>query len=139
MLSEVQYDAIKLLVDGQKVAKVAREVKVSRQTLYNWMSNEEFMQGIDKYKSELIKTANNKILSNVDKLTDNLIDLAENSTDQRVKLQAIKYLLDRSLGIPTVAKEENVIDDSNKVNDNNTLKKELDDIKKLKVVNFKEP
>lgn len=139
MLSEVQYDAIKLLVDGQKVAKVAREVKVSRQTLYNWMSNEEFMQGIDKYKSELIKTANNKILSNVDKLTDNLIDLAENSTDQRVKLQAIKYLLDRSLGIPTVAKEENVIDDSNKLNDNNTLKKELDDIKKLKVVNFKEP
>lgn len=139
MLTEVQYDAIKLLVDGQKVAKVAREVKVSRQTLYNWMNNAEFMQGIERYKSELIRTANNKILSNIDKLTDNLIDLAANSTDNRVRFQALKYLLDRSLGTPTASKEEKVVIDGDKKSDNNTLRQELDEIKNNKVIQFKEP
>lgn len=63
-----------------------------------------------------------------------VINLAINSTDQRVKLQAIKYLMDRALGTPTIAKEDvnNIDDKDNK--DTNTLKKEIDDIKNLKVV-----
>lgn len=63
-----------------------------------------------------------------------MLKLATTSTDQRVKLQAIKYLMDRALGTPTIAREEAPNTSDDKAKDTNTLKKELDDIKNLQVV-----
>lgn len=63
-----------------------------------------------------------------------MFDLAYKSSDQRVKYNAIKYLLDRSLGVPTTAKEEDNSDDKEKNKDVNDLKKDLEEIKSLKVV-----
>ena len=68
-------------------------------------------------------------------MADEMLKLAKESTDQRVKYNAIKYLLDRSLGVPTAAKEDNSpTGDSDKNKDSNQLKKELEDIKNLTVV-----
>lgn len=63
-----------------------------------------------------------------------MLKLATTSKDQRVKLQAIKYLMDRALGTPTATKEDTPLSDGdNKNKDTNDLKKELEDIK-LQVV-----
>jgi hypothetical protein len=61
--------------------------------------------------------------------------LANSSTDIRVKFQANKYLIDQCLGSPSAAKEDSNNNSTGKENaDPNTLKKELEDIKNLKVV-----
>jgi len=66
---------------------------------------------------------------------DNIKELANSSTDQRVRLQANKYLIDQCLGTPAVAKEEtNALGEGDDGKDTNTLKKEIEDIKNLKVI-----
>ena len=133
-VTDLQSKIIDLILEGHKMTDISKETGVRRTQIYRWLDREEFKAELETRRALLRKSARDKITGQVNVLADEMLKMALNSTDQRVKLQAIKYLLDRSLGIPTVAKEENVIDDSNKVNDNNTLKKELDDIKKLKVV-----
>lgn len=133
-VTDLQSKIIDLILEGHKMTDIAKETGVRRTQIYRWLDREEFKAELETRRAQLRKSARDKITGQVNVLADEMLKMALNSTDQRVKLQAIKYLLDRSLGIPTAAKEETVIDDTNKVNDNNTLKKELDDIKKLKVV-----
>ena len=133
-VTDLQSKIIDLILEGHKMTDIAKETGVRRTQIYRWLDREEFKAELETRRAQLRKSARDKITGQVNVLADEMLKMALNSTDQRVKLQAIKYLLDRSLGIPTAAKEETVIDDSNKVNDNNTLKKELDDIKKFKVV-----
>lgn len=133
-VTDLQSKIIDLILEGHKMTDIAKETGVRRTQIYRWLDREEFKAELETRRAQLRKSARDKITGQVNVLADEMLKMALNSTDQRVKLQAIKYLLDRSLGIPTAAKEETVIDDTNKVNDGNTLKKELDDIKKLKVV-----
>lgn len=133
-VTDLQSKIIDLILEGHKMTDIAKETGVRRTQIYRWLDREEFKAELETRRAQLRKSARDKITGQVNVLADEMLKMALNSTDQRVKLQAIKYLLDRSLGIPTAAKEDKIIDDSKKVDDGNTLKKELDDIKKLKVV-----
>lgn len=133
-VTDLQSKIIDLILEGHKITDIAKETGVRRTQIYRWLDREEFKAELETRRAQLRKSARDKITGQVNVLADEMLKMALNSTDQRVKLQAIKYLLDRSLGIPTAAKEDKIIDDSKKVDDGNTLKKELDDIKKLKVV-----
>lgn len=133
-VTDLQSKIIDLILEGHKMTDIAKETGVRRTQIYRWLDREEFKAELETRRAQLRKSARDKITGQVNVLADEMLKMALDSTDQRVKLQAIKYLLDRSLGIPTAAKEDKIIDDSKKVDDGNTLKKELDDIKKLKVV-----
>lgn len=133
-VTDLQSKIIDLILEGHKMTDIAKETGVRRTQIYRWLDREEFKAELETRRAQLRKSARDKITGQVNVLADEMLKMALNSTDQRVKLQAIKYLLDRSLGIPTAAKEDKIIDDSKKIDDGNTLKKELDDIKKLKVV-----
>lgn len=133
-VTDLQSKIIDLILEGHKMTDIAKETGVRRTQIYRWLDREEFKAELETRRALLRKSARDKITGQVNVLADEMLKMALNSKDQRVKLQAIKYLLDRSLGIPTAAKEDKIIDDSKKVDDGNTLKKELDDIKKLKVV-----
>lgn len=134
-VSEMQSNVIDLMLEGHKMTEIAKETGIYRSQLYRWLKNEEFKAELESRRAQLRKSANDKITGKVDYLADEMLKLAKESTDQRVKYNAIKYLLDRSLGVPTAAKEDNIDPgDSDKNKDSNQLKKELEDIKNLKVV-----
>lgn len=134
-ISEIQSNVIDLILEGHKMTEIAKETGIYRSQLYRWLNNTEFKAELETRRAQLRKSAKDKITGQVNTLADEMLNLAMNSTDQRVKYNAIKYLLDRSLGVPTAAKEDSSSNDTgDKSKDTNTLKKELDDIKNLKVV-----
>ena len=134
-VSEMQSNVIDLMLEGHKMTEIAKETGIYRSQLYRWLKNEEFKAELESRRAQLRKSANDKITGKVDYLADEMLKLAKESTDQRVKYNAIKYLLDRSLGVPTAAKEDNSDPgDNDKNKDSNQLKKELEDINNLTVV-----
>lgn len=136
MLTENQIQAIDYLLSGTLTkADIAKRVDISTRTLYRWEKDEEFKAELDKCRNHLKNKATNRIVNETNSLVDVMLDLAYKSSDQRVKYNATKYLLDRSLGVPTAAKEDNSDPgDGDKNKDSNQLKKELEDIKNLKVI-----
>lgn len=126
-------EMLEYIMDGKTPTEISRLMNVSRSTIYNWLKLEYVQVELENRKADLRRQAKDKINSKVNLLVDNMMELACNSSDQRVRLQANKYLLDRSLGVPTAAKEDNIDPgDSDKNKDSNQLKKELEDIKNLK-------
>lgn len=135
MITNEQQDMIDMVMEGKPITNIARILNKSRATLYTWLKLDEVVQEMEKRKLQMKQAAKDKIISNVDNYINNLIDLACNSKDQRIKFQANKYLIDQCLGTPTTTKEEtNIGVNTDKDKDTNTLKQELDDIKNLKVI-----
>lgn len=134
MISKDQEEVIQLIVEGENISNIARKLNKSRQTIYTWLKSPEFNAEIELRQQMLKKQARDKINSNVVTCIDEMKELAFKSTDQRVKLQALKYLLDRSLGTPTAEKEEKLIVDSNSSDENRSLDEELAELKKLHLI-----
>ena len=133
-INEIQSNVIDLILEGHKMTEIAKETGIYRSQLYRWLNNSEFKAELETRRAQLRKSARDKITGQVNSLADEMLDLALNATDQRVKMQAIKYLLDRALGTPTIAKEDEN-DSGNKYDKNkNDLKNDLEEIKKLTVV-----
>lgn len=129
-INEIQSKVIDLILEGHKMTEIAKETGVYRSQLYRWLDKSEFKAELEARRARLRKSANDKITGQINTLADEMLKLATTSSDQRVKLQAIKYLMDRALGTPTATKEDSPLsngDDKNK--DTNDLKKELEDIK----------
>lgn len=133
-ISELQSRIIEMILEGKEKTKIAKELNIARSWLYKLMDKPEFKAELETRRNHLRKSAKDKITGQVNTLTDEMLKLARESTDQRVKYNAIKYLLDRSLGVPTAAKEEDNSDDKEKNKDVNDLKKDLEEIKSLKVI-----
>lgn len=134
-LTEEQSKMIDLVIKGRNITDIAGIVHKSRTTIYNWLELDVVKEELENRRSEMKKAANNKIISKANNLVDNMLELAMNSSDTRVKFQANKYLIDQCLGTPTSIKDIDIISsngDSRK--DTNTLKQELDDIKNLQVI-----
>ena len=133
-ISELQSRIIEMILEGKEKTKIAKELNIARSWLYKLMDKPEFKAELETRRNHLRKSAKDKITGQVNTLTDEMLKLARESTDQRVKYNAIKYLLDRSLGVPTAAKEEDNSDDKEKNKDVNDLKAEMEEIKKLTVI-----
>lgn len=134
-LDDRQLEAIELLSKGETVSNTAKIVGVNRKTIAAWKKQDKFMAELDKCVALLKKIGRDKIIQNVEQSIENIIDLANNSSDPRVKLQANKYLVDQGIGTPSSPSKDvdNDIDGTKKI-DPNTLKTELEEIKNLKVV-----
>lgn len=134
MITKEQSEMIDYLIEGKSISEIAKVLNKARTTIYAWLKLDQVNEELEDRKRELTRVARDKINSSVDMCINNLLELANFSNDQRVKMQANKYLLDRALGTPTIAKEEEK-DSSNKDDKNsNALKKDLEEIKKLTVV-----
>lgn len=133
-INEIQSNVIDLILEGHKMTEIAKETGIYRSQLYRWLNNEEFKAELESRRAQLRKSAKDKITGKVNTLADEMLNLAMNSTDQRVKMQAIKYLLDRALGTPTISKEDDSSGNKEKSKDDNALKKDLEEIKKLTVI-----
>lgn len=135
MLDEKHIAAIDYILSGTMLKQeIADRVGISTRTLNRWENDIEFKAELDRRREQLKKCGENKIVNETTNLVAQMLDLAYKSTDLRVKYNAIKYLLDRSLGVPTVAKQGDSIQGDKENKDANALKAEMEEIKKLTVV-----
>ena len=132
-IDEVKNKVIDEILEGKKMTEIAKDNGLYRSLLYRWLKEDAFKAELETRRAQLRKSASDKITGRVDHLVANMLDMADNSTDNRVRYNANKYLLDRALGTPTAAKE--VTNDNNSGEgdtDENKLKKQIDNIRAIK-------
>jgi len=100
ILTDQQNEAIKLYIEGETKTDIAKQVGVSRTTMYNWMSKEEFKATINNGLSEIKSEADVKITAKIPLYIDELSKLALTSKNEKIKSDACQYLIDRVLGKP---------------------------------------
>lgn len=106
-LDERQVLAIDCLMKGMSVTEVAKEVGVSRQTIYDWMKIEKFKNVLDECLAENKTRVERKIIAKADLLTNRLLDIAlDKKISAKTSLDAISYTLNRILGTPTNKTQE---------------------------------
>jgi len=98
MLTEQKEKAITMLIKGDNPTVICKLLGIARSTVYDWQKNDEFNKELEARKKEIVKSGNDFILSKTDKYLEQLNLIAMTSNDDRSKLSALTYLLDRSLG-----------------------------------------
>lgn len=130
-----QNQMIELRMQGRAITDISGIIHKSRQTIYTWLDLPEIKEEIQFRKEEMKKTAKDKIASEVNQCITNLIDMANNNKDPRVRFQANKYILDQCLGSPGTAREEKEITNANNdAADMNSLLEELEHIKTMRLI-----
>ncbi|MCA1027334.1 IS630 transposase-related protein [Cytobacillus kochii] len=88
---------------------ISKQFDVSRQTIYNWLNNPEFVCEVDKLRQELRNFGEQLWYNHYQKSIENIIELADRSPDQRVKFNANIYNIERIDG--KIANQVNVNSD----------------------------
>lgn len=134
MLTKDQEKMITMLIEGHRITDIAKKIGVSRQTIYSWRNNEEVNAELDQRRQDIKNQGNAHILKDVSTYIDEVKKIAKESTDQRVKFSANKYLIDRTLGVPKALGDESVDnqDDSTDVLELEAELKRFKSIKKKK-------
>ncbi|WP_186320514.1 phBC6A51 family helix-turn-helix protein [Fictibacillus phosphorivorans] len=91
--------AIELLADGELTkTAVSERVGIARQTLYDWLGNEEFIAALDERLHNRKKFVEKMFDGKLEFVVDKLYELATDDSNKRVQAQILCYLADRSLG-----------------------------------------
>lgn len=102
MIDDKKILAIELLADGELTkVEIAKKVGISRQTLYNYLDNDEFMAELDKRLQGRKSFVQKMIDGKLEFVIDKLYELASDNSNKRVQAQVLQYLADRSLGKTT--------------------------------------
>ncbi len=87
------------LAEGHSPSYVAEEVGVTRQTIQNWLNQEDFTQQIEDRRAQILSAgerARIQVLMNADAITQNAINLARDP-NSRNHADMVKYLMDKYL------------------------------------------
>lgn len=136
MLNEKQVEVLQLHVEGENITNISKITGVTRQSIYNWMKDEEFKEELDKALDRAKSDANYKITSKLTNYIDELSRLALTAKSEKIRSDTLMYLVDRVLGKSTT-KIENMVD--NNSNKENKSDKELswDDLKEDNLLKLK--
>jgi hypothetical protein len=124
---------ITMLIEGERITDIARKIGVSRTSIYTWKDNDEVKAELNRRTQDIKNQGNAYILKDVQTYIDEVKRIAKSSTDQRVKFSANKYLIDRTLGVPTATGDEDMDNNSDNVNENE-LEEQLKKFKNMRVV-----
>lgn len=122
--------AIQLLAEGvENKTNIAKRCGVARQTLYDWMANDDKFRAALDARLQSRKVFVEKIIdSKLESAVDQLIHLAETTENSRVKAQCLQYIIDRGLGKPTSKHEISAaMDNVNKI-DQDVLEAEFEEV-----------
>lgn len=110
-LSDVQISAAEMLQSGKFTqGEIAKIVGVHPVTITRWRKNDKFMAAVKKCQQEKIRQTLAMLNEGSKRATEILMELAE-CDDKRVKMEAVKYILDRNLGKTT---SKIIVDDAGK-------------------------
>ncbi|MFL0251398.1 helix-turn-helix domain-containing protein [Clostridium neuense] len=130
ILTTKESTLVSLLIEGLNITDIAKQLKVTRNTIYSWMNKDIVKAELDKRKQELSRQGNRLIMKDMAIYIDNIKVLANDKSDKRVCLAANQYLLNRVMGVPTASIGDSTQDDNSNGTDVLELEAEL---KKFKV------
>lgn len=133
MLTRPQEEAITMYIEGNTISDIARSLKVTRNTIYNWLDKSEVKAELDRRKQCIATQGNQYILKDLKTYIDKIKELAKDKSDKRVCLSANQYLLNRIYGNPTAVVDEESNTDNVSVNENE-LEEQLKRFKNMKVI-----
>lgn len=109
MLTTKQTNVLNDLVYTTKtISQISEDNDISRVSIYNWLNkNEEFNDELNKKLAEQEKWVKNQFKKNIQIAHDEVLDIVRNSKDEKVRLSAARYYIDRSLGTPSSKIEMN--------------------------------
>lgn len=123
ILGDKQYLAIKWILEGKQISTIAKELNVARQTIYNWLDDEDFKTEVDTLRQEIQTSTKEHVMNKIKLYVDEIEELAlSKDTSPKVKADLLKYLVNRVWGNTTTKVE---INDNNT---DNTINVNLDDL-----------
>ena len=129
-LSDIQISAAEMLQNGRFTqGEIAKIIGVHPVTITRWRKNEKFMAAVKKCQQEKIRQTLAMLNEGSARATEILMELAE-CDDKRVKMEAVKYILDRNLGKTT---SKIIVDDSGKDDKDVDIESALKDFRDGKV------
>lgn len=117
ILNEKHYKCIELLIKGLKYTEIARKVPCSRDSIYTWLKDDDFILALDKCRQEIKTQGNNRILAKIDTYIDKIEDIAFNSASDNVKLNALQFLYETVNGKATSKVDTTITDNRHKDDD----------------------
>jgi len=97
-LNNTHKKAIEMLFDGSLTrSEIAKELKVTERTLYNWLKDDDFSKAYDDYVHTIMNKSSGKALNTMLKLLT--------AKSEMVRFSAAKDMLDRAGLAPTDKKE----------------------------------
>ena len=126
MLDERKLKTIELLAQGIHYTDISKQVGVSRQTIYDWLKDEEFKAELDRWRQEFINCTRSIFAFNAPKAARKIVKQID-SSNEKIANTASQYVCDATCGKPTT-KVEQVNDTENKNIDDDILDKELDEV-----------
>lgn len=97
-LNEKHYRCIEMLCqDNANISEIARELGISRTSIYDWMKEPVFKAELDKNEQEIKNRIHHTFVLRLPAAIDKLWEMT-NSKDNRVKLQAINSWIERAIG-----------------------------------------
>ena len=129
-LSDIQISAAEMLQSGKFTqGEIAKIIGVHPVTITRWRKNDKFMAAVKKCQQEKIRQTLAMLNEGSARATEILMELAE-CDDKRVKMEAVKYILDRNLGKTT---SKIIVDDSGKDDKDVDIESALKDFRDGKV------
>lgn len=129
-LSDIQISAAEMLQSGKFTqGEIAKIIGVHPVTITRWRKNDKFMAAVKKCQQEKIRQTLAMLNEGSKRATEILMELAE-CDDKRVKMEAVKYILDRNLGKTT---SKIIVDDSGKDDKDVDIESALKDFRDGKV------
>lgn len=110
MLTDKQLECIELLSQGTMTGKeIATVLEISERVIYKWKKNDEFKVEMDKraleFQTALKNESKLRMTSKGQMAIDNIIAMANNSTSEKVKLDANIFIYEAIFGKPTTKTE----------------------------------
>lgn len=125
LLNQKHLDAIEELMKGENISNIAKKLKVSRASIYNWLDDEEFKLELDKRKQVISRNALNRVNIKVNEYLEGIEKIAKTTDNDNTALTAYGMLLDRALGKAT-AKQDISVTNNDSVNEEINLDNLLD-------------
>ena len=132
VLTKQQSDMITKLIEGENITDIAKDLMISRQTVYDWMKRDVVKAELDKRRQEITRQATAMILRDVGKNIRNIQALANDPSDKRTALAANQYLINRIFGNPKDQIEIGSDQEQDNGLDNETILAKLNRMKRSK-------
>ena len=126
-LGEKQYRALELIIQGETISDIAKMLKVSRGTIYNWLDDENFKADLNKQRQEIKNASKERINACIGIYISELHKIATTSQSEKARIEASTYLLNRVLGTPTRVQQD-ITEEETKENNNIDIDSVLEEI-----------
>lgn len=107
-LGDREYLAIKYILEGKQITDIANHLGVARQTIYNWLKDEDFIIELDTLRRDIQTSTKEQVMNKINIYVDELEALAlDKTTSPKVRADLLKYLVNRVWGNTTTKVEVN--------------------------------